>query len=475
MAKYFIGIDNGSQSSKVVVFDESGQAVARGHAPLRPYATPQPGIVLHPDDDLWDSIGAASRMAMADFDADSKDLSGVGLCTIRCCRAMLRADGTLVSPVLSWMDYRSGLAYEDTDPAVAKVTTSSGYISARMTGNFVDTVANTYPTWPIDTSTWTWSNSAEAIKAFGCPPEKLFDLVMPGESLGQITRAASAHLGIPEGIPVFATSNDKAVEALGCGLRNPAEILVSLGTYIAGMSVGSTNLSGTQHFWTNLGCRPFQYLYESNGIRRGMWTLSWVRDLLGAEMVDSARSAGLSVEEYLNQQALGVPCGSDGLIAVLDWLAPAAEPHRKGAFLGFDGRQGRMHMYRSVLEAIAMTMTNRIEAMAEELGTKFDQVVVSGGGSSSDLMMSIMADSFGIPSVRMLWNNAASLGAAICAGVGSGHFSSFDDAIDAMVRAGDRFEPDPENHKTYSALRQVIPVAARDLDLTNRMLYQIVQ
>ena len=473
MARYFIGIDNGTQSSKVVIFDEVGSVVAQGREPLRPSDTPRPGVVEHPDDDLWDSIGVASRKAMAAFDGDPAQIAGVGLCTIRFCRAMLHSDGTLAHPVLSWMDARVSRPYVDDDPSVAWVTTSSGYISARMTGAFVDTAANYQGMWPMDTDTWRWLDRGDVFDSFGYPRAKLFDLVMPGEKLGAVTAAASAHTGIPQGVPVYATSNDKAVEALGCGLRDPHDALVSLGTYIAGMAAGESNVSGTTHFWTNFGSQPHQYIYESHGIRRGMWTVSWIRDLLGREAADAARERGLSTEDYLNAEAATVPCGSDGLIAVLDWLAPTDAPFRKGAFLGFDGRQGRMHLYRAVIEAIAMTMANKVLAMQDELGARFDRVIVSGGGSNSDLMMSIMADCFAVPTVRMEQNGAAALGAAICAAVGAGAYDGFDAAIDAMVRPATQFTPDADNGRVYARLRQVLPMAEEDLERTNRLLYEV--
>ena len=66
----------------------------------------------------------------------------------------------------------------------------------------------------------------------------LFDLVAPGDVLGTLTAAAAAATGLPAGVPVVATANDKAVEALGCGLVDSGGVLVSLGTYVAGMVVG---------------------------------------------------------------------------------------------------------------------------------------------------------------------------------------------------------------------------------------------
>ena len=98
MKRYLIGIDNGSQSTKVSVFDEHGTVVCEGRQALRPNDTPRPGVVEHPDDDIWFSIGEASRRAMEAFPGDPADIVGVGLCTIRFCRALLKSDGTLGEP-----------------------------------------------------------------------------------------------------------------------------------------------------------------------------------------------------------------------------------------------------------------------------------------------------------------------------------------------------------------------------------------
>ena len=469
MTRYLVGIDNGSQSSKVTVFDERGGVVAEGRVPLRPNHTPAPGVVEHPDDDLWDSVAAACQIAMAAFPGDPSDIVGVGLCTIRFCRAVLRADGSLAQPVMSWMDARVGAPFVAEHDDVAYVTTSSGYVTHRLTGAFRDTAANYQGTWPIDTGTWRWSTDAAAYAATGMRPEQLFELVDPGDRLGTVTDAAAAATGLPVGLPVIATANDKAVEALGCGLLDPTTLLVSLGTYIAGMSVGERNTAGGTDFWTNFGAEPGRYLYESGGIRRGMWTVSWFRDLLGPDYAAAAESVGERAEDRLNREAAAVPAGSDGLLTVLDWLAPADAAFRKGSILGFDGRQGRAHVYRSVLEGIAMTMRDRSDAMAAELGTPYERVVVSGGGSSSDLMMRVMADVFQTPAVRMVGDSAAGRGAAICAAVATGVHPSFAAAAEAMVVERDRFTPDPSTATVYDALRAVhADVTAHTDDLYRR-------
>ncbi|GAB3680517.1 FGGY-family carbohydrate kinase [Saccharopolyspora tripterygii] len=455
MTSYLIGIDNGSQSTKVTIFDERGTPVSRGRQALRPNDTPAPGVVEHPGDDLWGSVAAACREAMAGFDGDPAAIVGAGLCTIRFCRALLRADGTLAQPVLSWMDERVSRPYEHTDEAVARVTTSSGYITHRLTGEFRDTAANYQGMWPIDTDTWQWSQDPQVIESMGIAPEKLFELVMPGEVLGRVTAGAAELTGLPEGLPVVATANDKAVEALGSGLRGRDRLLLSLGTYIAGMTTGERNIRDGREFWTNFGCAPHEYLYESGGIRRGMWTVSWLRDLLGEEVTAGARRAGVTAEQYLDAGAAQVPAGSDGLMTVLDWLAPTEAPHRKGSFLGFDGRQGRFHLHRSVLEGIALTMRDRAGALGDELGTGFERVIVSGGGAGADVMMGIIADVFGVPAVRTAVTDAAGLGAAICAGVGLGRFAGTDEAVAAMVSVDEEFLPDDARHELYARQLEV--------------------
>ncbi len=449
-APYVLAIDNGSQSTKVHVVDAQGAIVASAQRALRPYVYPHLGQVVHPDDDLWDSIAAACQDALRNFSGDPAEIVAVGLCTIRFCRALLDQRGELVEPVLSWMDARVSHPHKD-DPHVAFVTTSSGYITHRLTGTCVDTSANYAGMWPLDPHTMRYSENPQAFLDCGMRREQLFDLVDPGELLGHVTESAAALTGIPAGLPVIATANDKAVEALGAGLDEHT-VLLSLGTYIAAMSLGETWREGPE-LWMNYASVPHGYLYESQGIRRGMWTVSWIRDLLFPAGFVSP--VGSSLEELLNAEAALAPPGSGGVMTLLDWLAPSDAPNRRGALLGFDGTQSRAHVIRSVFEGIAITMADNIEAMESALNTSYSAVLVTGGGAKSDVMMQIIADVLGRPTSRAAIDDAAGLGAAICAAVGSGTYPDWAQAQAAMVQAGTRFDPQPTNVAAY------LPVRAR--------------
>lgn len=465
--KYLMGIDEGSQSAKITIFDIEGNIVCEGKAPLRPYNLPKPGYVEHPDDDWWDAICKASKNCMAKFEGDPKDIVGIGLCTIRCCRAYLKEDGSLAQPALSWMDIRLSQPYTHENPDVKYIVASSGYITHRLTGEKKDTIANYEYGWPVDVDNWKWSDNPEAYKATGMPKEMLFDLVMPGDILGYVTEEVAKATGLPAGVPVVATSNDKAVEGLGTGCMGDSTVCISLGTYTSAMMEGKENLKGTSYAWPKFSCMPNKYLYDSNGIRRGMWTVSWYRDILGEGYAKLAEEKGMSPEEALGLEAEKVSVGSDGLMTVLNWLANVDARYQKGIMIGFDGRHTRGHIYRSILEAVAMTMKGHVSDMCNEVGTTIEKLIITGGGSNSDLFMQIFADVFNIPVVRNEVNGAAGLGSAICAAVAANVYDSFESAVEHMVRIKDTFTPIAENAEIYS---KMIPVYSEITKYTDPIL-----
>jgi len=455
MTPYLLAIDNGSQSTKVTIFDSRGHALASARQWLKPYDTPVLGHAIHPDDDIWDSIQHACCEAMAQFTGNPGDIAAVGLCTIRFCRALLAADGSLAEPVLSWMDERVSRPHQPDNPLTRYVTTSSGYVTHRLTGQLVDAAANYQGIWPIDQDSATWSTDPAAYASTGIARDMLFDLVPPGGRLGEVTPAAAEATGIPAGLPVYATANDKAVEALGSGLEEDGTVLLSLGTYIAAMTIGSSSKNADDRYWANFAARPGKYLYESTGIRRGMWTVSWYRTMLEGSHAGELPARMADLEEALNTEASELAPGSNGLLTLPDWLAPTSAVWRRGALLGFDGSQGRAHIYRSILEGIALTMANHTSAMEQALGRRLSPVIVSGGGSRSDLMMQIVADVFDRPARRTTVNDAAGLGAAICAAVGHGIYSDWGQATAAMVTAGDEFAPDARAARAYQKVNKV--------------------
>ncbi|MBA2695019.1 MAG: sugar kinase, partial [Actinobacteria bacterium] len=126
---YLLAIDGGLQSTKVSVIDETGAVHATGRTALRPYELGPDGYAVHPGDDLWDSLVVAIREALDAFAGTPADITAIGLCSIRYCRALLDGHGRLTEPVLSWMDARVGRPLADPAPSVATVASAAGYLT----------------------------------------------------------------------------------------------------------------------------------------------------------------------------------------------------------------------------------------------------------------------------------------------------------------------------------------------------------
>jgi len=452
--QYIIAIDGGTQSTKVAIFDTVGTEVCSHTLQLRAIELGENGKAEHPDDDLWDSLKLACAEIFKKFHGDKKDIIGVGLGSIRCCRALVKENGDLASPVQSWMDLRLSRPYEHDDDNVKYVTTSTGYLTYRLTGETKDTRANYVGPWPIDPMTLEWFEDQEKFDEFTTSREMLFELVDPSTILGKITSKASEATGIPVGVPVVSTANDKAVEGLGAGLVNDGTVLVSLGTYITSMMVGEENNPSTVNYWSNPGAIKGEWLYESSGIRRGMSTVTWIKDLLGSDIVKEAEKRGLSPEGYLNILGADVPAGCYGLYTVLNWLACPDQLHQRGMIIGFNGTHKGQHMFRSMLEGIAFTMKNHAQAMCDERGVQLSNIIVSGGGSNGELFMQIFADVFGVPAHRNVVNGSASMGAAICTALALGIYKGREEAIEHMVKRRDTFVPINENVRIYKEINE---------------------
>lgn len=465
-SRLILGIDGGSQSTKVTIFDATGAVCGQGRAPLRPAVLGPGGTVVHPDDDLWDSLCVAIRAALADAGVTGNAIEAIGLCSIRYCRALLDEAGALTEPVLSWMDVRVSAAVSDLDPAVATIASAAGYLTVRLTGQRRDSAAAYKGMWPIAADGLGWSKSDDDFTDTGMPLRLLPQLVPPGGRLGEITATAAEATALAQGCPVFATANDKGVEALGAGLSAATDagsgeqtVLLSLGTYIASMTPGSASPmhpgANGPHTWVNSASVPGDVLFESKGIRRGMWTVSWLRNLLSA--ADAATPGKKPndpeiTQAWLEAGASEVPPGAEGLFVVPDFLAGPDGPERRGSILGLAGQHGPHELHRAVLEGIALTMRRHAFSMIEALGIEAPRVVVTGGGAMSDLMMQIVADSWGLPATRAGMPDAAGLGSAICAAVGSGMHPDFPTAIEAMVREGHVFTPEPSAVEVYRGI-----------------------
>ena len=499
-ADHALAIDVGTQSVRAILFDPRGNLVAMGRVPIEPYVSPQPGWAEQDPEVWWTAIGEACRRLWAAAATVPPSaggaapgpaaVAGVALTTQRVTLVVADENGTPLRPAIVWLDQRRteglpplgglwGAAFRlagvrDTvarfqadaeanwiyrhEPAVWKrigrYGVLSSWLTARMTGEWVDSTASQVGYLPFDFKRGEWVGRLDwkwQVAPFR--REWLPRLVRPTEPLGGLTAAAAEHLGVREGTPMLAAAGDKQCEALGAGAVTPD---------VAALSFGTTATIGTTHR-RYLEAIPLVPPYPAAiagawlvelQVMRGFWMVEWFKREFGATEV--ARAAGMDIPpEALFEELLGASQpGAMGLVLQPYWMPGVRYPgpEAKGALLGFGDVHGRAHVYRAILEGLAYALREGAERTVYKSKVPIRELRISGGGSQSTAAVQLFADVFGLPASRPHTHEAAGLGAAIDVMLGLGIHADPVDAVAAMVRVTDRFEPDAAANRTYEDL-----------------------
>jgi len=326
------------------------------------------------------------------------------------------------------------------------------YYNYRITGNLVCSSADCIGHFPIDFKHGRWlPHGHPKYDVFGIPSKCLVPLAKPGSVIGGVSKEFSALSGIPEGIPLFACASDKACETLGNGAIDSSVGSISLGTACA-IDVVDHRYSEPEAFLPSyLAPYPGSFDLELQ-VYSGLWLIRWFTEQFGAADEDAAKKAGLSLEEYLDESIQKIPAGSDGLVLQPYWFPALERPDSKGAIIGFSGRHTRYHLYRAILEGIGYCLRSGLDDIVKKTHRVPELLVVSGGGATSDTLPQMMADIFGIPTIRSNETEGSSLGGAMAGFLDLGVYKTPEEAKAAMVKPGKRYEPDPENARKYDYL-----------------------
>ena len=474
-ADHALAIDVGTQSVRAILFDPLGEPVAIGRVPIEPYVSPEPGWAEQDPEVWWTAIGEACRKLWAAAASLSPSVGpdavvGVALTTQRVTLVVADESGKALRPAIVWLDQRRteglpeigglwGLAFrlggvretvarvqadaeanwiERNEPAVWKrirrYGVLSSWLTARLTGEWVGRFDWKWRVAPFERS---W----------------LPRLVPPTSQLGPLTAAAAAHLGVAAGLPLIAAAGDKQCEALGAGAVQPD---------VAALSFGTTATIGTTHrrYLEAIplvppypAAIPGAWLVELQ-VMRGFWMVEWFKREFGASEIARAGALDIPPEALFEELLTASPPGSMGLLLQPYWMPGVRYPgpEAKGAMVGFGDVHGRAHVYRAILEGLAYALREGSDRTVKRSKVPVRELRVSGGGSQSRAAVQLFADVFGLPASRPHTHEAAGLGAAIDVMLGLGIHTDPVDAVAAMVRIADRFEPDPAAHRTYEDL-----------------------
>lgn len=476
MIKYFIGTDIGTQSTRVIIYDTAGKEISRGSCKHPAMVSPQQGWMEHGKYDLWEAFCKAAQQAMAGYSGTNEELGGISFAYQSTTLFPISAEGEILYNAISWMDGRTVPEAEDLpenlseDLKIASKTakanwfkrvkpevyaqtdkflTAGGMISFMLTGSSDESLAGLLNNWPVDRPNWAPTDDDMMFKCYGMEKTHMGKLVMPGTLLGTVTPKAAQLTGLPEGLAVYAGALDKESEFVGSGITQPNKAYITTGTCTTMARVSDKYVGGK--FCT---FAPIKGLYNYPVIvGKGFWIVSWFRDNLGQDLAAKASAEGKSIEQLLEEEAEGIPAGSNGLLVLPEWMPIMGVGHNfgKGMFVGFDDRHHRGHMYKALMEGIVMQMKQGFEAdKGSGILDEISELRIGGGGSQSSMFMQIVADVFGTKVIRASTTETCSLGAAMYAAVGSGVYKDLADAAAHMTSDTDVFTPIPENQEFYS-------------------------
>jgi sugar (pentulose or hexulose) kinase len=464
MADLVVGIDCSTTACKAIAWDAEGTAVAEGRGAIA-LDNPTPDAWQQDAEGWWRALGEACRQLATHIDA--RRVAAACVTNQRETFVVTDDAGRPLHPALVWMDHRchaqveravqslgeehlhrlSGkppcttpslyklmfLLEEQPALAAARVLDVHAFVAWRLTGRFATSLAAADPTGLVDMEARAWSRELAALA--GIDVAQLPALVAPGDRLGVLTAGAAAHTALPAGVPLVAGAGDGQCAGLGAGIVAGGRAYLNLGTAIVS-GVLSSDYRCDRAFRTLYGAAPGTFFLETD-LHGGTFVVSWLFEkLLGRPLGDL---------EALAAEAARLPPGADGLVLLPYWggvMNPYWDDAASGAVIGWRGSHGPAHLYRAILEGIALEQRLHLEGVEEAVG-RVDELVVMGGGSKSDLWCQILADVLERPIVRAGSSEATALGAGILAAVHGGLHPDVEAAARAMTRLGQRFEPGP--------------------------------
>jgi sugar (pentulose or hexulose) kinase len=332
----------------------------------------------------------------------------------------------------------------------------SGYLSYKLTGQFVDSIACQVGYIPFDYKNHRWASKWDwKWKLVPATEEILPELKKPGELLGKLTPDAAKQLQLKEGLPIIAAGSDKACETLGCGVIDDSSIHLSFGTTATVNVVTKKYKEAIPFIPPYPSVIPNHYSMEIQ-IFRGFWLVSWFKEQFAHSEKLEAELRKTSVEEILEEKIQSIPPGSQGLILQPYW-SPGIRipgPEARGAIIGFSDWHTKYHLYRAILEGIGFSLREGAERIEKTLQKKIPRIAVGGGGANSNVALQITADIFNRPVEKPKISEASALGSAMLAFYGLGIYKSIDEAVKNMYKVGKIIHPNTNNISLYEKIYQ---------------------
>lgn len=479
---YLMGIDIGTSACKVAVFDRQGQVLASASGDY-PVYYPREGWAEQDPEEWWSAVCGAVRQVLQKADVRPEEIAGVGIDGQSWSAIAIDKDGKVLTNTPIWMDTRAQsicdrlnedigadeifrvagnslqpsyttakiLWYKENLPEVYrkthKILQSNSYIAFKLTGQISQDLSQGYGLHCFDMRTGQWDE--EMRKKLGIPREFLPEIVPSDQIIGTVTKKAAEESGLAEGTPVAAGGLDAACGTLGAGVIHAGETQEQ-GGQAGGMSICMEQYQADPRLILGFHVIPGKWLLQG-GTTGGGGVMRWFeREFADYERLMKEQT-GVSSLDQLNEIAEKVDPGCDGLV-FLPYMAgersPIWDPHAKGVFYGLDFSKTKGHMVRACMEGVAFSLRHNLET-AEKAGAEADILRAMGGSANSLLWTQIKSDITGKAMAVPASDTATTLGAALLAGVGTGFYKDYEEAVSQTVKVTRTHQPDPEKKAVY--------------------------
>ncbi|MBS0122809.1 xylulokinase [Thetidibacter halocola] len=479
MGDLVLAIDCSTTASKAVVWDMQGRAVSMGHAGFS-HAAPQPGWGEQDPGDWWTATVTAIGKACGRIDVSR--LAALSITHQRETFVCLDEAGHALRPAMLWLDTRATeevaqfgsdavhrktgkppntatswykllwlRAHEPrTLDSTARIADVHAYLVNRLTGEWATSWGSIDPLGVLDLETFALDD--DLIDRIGLTKAQFPSVHAPGTVLGTLRREVADLLGLTPGLPVVAGLGDGQAAGLGVGITRPGEAYLNLGTGIVSGTF-SAEYRTDRAFRTMTGGVPGTYLIETF-FGGGTYNVTWFTERFSG-IGGQPFGLDLSPERILEAAAADLPAGAEGLLALpylTGVLTPYWDSNARGVLFGLSPRHGKAHVYRAILEGLALEQRLSTTGAEAAMGTRTERFRLMGGGTRSRLWSQIVADVLDRPVEIAREAEATCLGAGMLAAAGAGLFPSIGAASDAMSGGGRQHLPDPDQTTRYDRL-----------------------
>jgi glycerol kinase len=450
--KYLLAIDQGTTSSRTLVFDATGTAIATAQREFQQHY-PQPGWVEHDPEEIWATQAATMTEALARAGLRPADIAAIGITNQRETTLVWdRATGKPIAPAIVWQDRRTAAFCETLraaghEPLITEKTglVLDAYFSASKLRWLLDHVPgararaergelafgtiDAWLVWQLTGGRLHLTDASNASRtllvnlATGDWDDELLALFEVPRALLPEIRDSSALYGhasaVLPGVPIAGIAGDQQAALFGQACLHPG---MAKNTYGTGcfmlLQTGAERVRSRQRLLSTIAWRldgKLEYALEGSVFIAGA-AVQYLRDGLGL----------IRHASEIETLARSVP-DTGGVCFVPAFVglgAPYWDPHARGALLGLTRGTSPAHIARAAVEAIAHQVTDVLHAMQADTGRQLQELRVDGGAAVNNLLMQFQADLLGCPVVRPRTVETTALGAACLAGLAVGVYRS---------------------------------------------------